>query len=71
MEHLRELYRQVEEIEAEIKRWHQDNDASCRLAAIPGIGPLTASALVTSSGDAKAFANGRRLVAWTGLVPPR
>jgi transposase len=39
MEHLRERYRQVEEIEAEIKRRHQDNDASCKLTAIPGIGP--------------------------------
>jgi transposase len=39
MEHLRERYRQVEEIEAQIKRRHQDNDASCKLTAIPGIGP--------------------------------
>jgi transposase len=69
MGHLRELYRQVEEIEAEIKRWHQDNAASCKLTDIPGIGPLTASALVASIGDAKAFANGRQLAAWMGLVP--
>lgn len=68
-EHLRELYRQVEEIEAEIKRWHQGNEASCKLAGIPGIGPLTASALVASVGDAKAFRNGRQLAAWMGLVP--
>jgi transposase len=68
-EHLRELYRQVEEIEAEVKRWHEDNEASCKLAAIPGIGPLTASALVASVGDARAFRNGRQLAAWMGLVP--
>jgi transposase len=69
MGHLRELYRQVEEIEAEIKRWHEENEASCKLAAIPGIGPLTASALVASVGDAKAFRNDRQLAAWMGLVP--
>ncbi len=69
MGHLRELYRQVEEIEAEIHRWHQDNAASCKLTCIPGIGPLTASALVASIGDAKAFSSGRQLAAWMGLVP--
>src|SRR5439155_11058727 len=45
------------------------NDASRRVAEIPGIGALTASALVASIGDAKAFANGRQLAAWMGLVP--
>jgi transposase len=39
------------------------------LAEIPGIGPITASALVASIGDAKRFANGRQLAAWLGLVP--
>jgi transposase len=69
LEHSRYLRQQAEEIEAEIKHWHERNEASCRLAEIPGIGPLTASALVASIGDAKAFANGRQLAAWTGLVP--
>ncbi|MCQ9186424.1 IS110 family transposase, partial [Streptomyces sp. IBSBF 2953] len=36
---------------------------------VPGIGPLTASALVASIGDAKNFKNGRQLAAWLGLVP--
>jgi transposase len=39
------------------------------LEKIPGIGPITASALVASVGDAKNFANGRQLAAWLGLVP--
>src|SRR2546428_469074 len=37
---------------------------SLRLEAIPGIGPITASALVASIGDAKTFKNGRQLAAW-------
>src|SRR5512143_1156647 len=47
-EHLKELDRQVDELEAQIQRWHRENAASRKLAAIPGIGPLTASALVAS-----------------------
>jgi transposase len=58
MEHLKELDRQVRELEAQIQAWHRDNEASCKLARVPGIGPITASALVASIGDARSFANG-------------
>jgi transposase len=69
LEHFRLLDRQVEELEREINAWHREDAASKRLQAIPGIGPLTASALVASVGDAKAFHNGRQFAAWLGLVP--
>ncbi len=68
-EHLRELDRQVEDLEIQIQAWHRADVASKKLAQIPGIGPLTASALVASIGDAKSFKNGRQLAAWLGLVP--
>lgn len=67
--HFNELHRQVLELEALIKAWHRQNPASQKLAAVPGIGPLTASALVASVGNARDFANGRQLAAWLGLVP--
>lgn len=67
--HLKELDRQVDELDAQIQRWHRENAASCKLAAIPGIGPITASALVASIGDANDFGNGRQLAAWLGVVP--
>jgi len=67
--HLKELDRQVQELEVQIQVWHRANDASRKLAQIPGIGPITASALVASIGDAKSFDNGRQLAAWLGLVP--
>jgi transposase len=67
-EHLKELDRQVGDLELQIQLWHRQHDASCK-AQIPGIGPITASALVASIGDAKSFANGRQLAAWLGLVP--
>jgi transposase len=69
LEHLKLLQRQVEEIEAHIKTWHRANDASRRLEKVPGIGPLTATALVASVGDAKNFDNGRQFAAWLGVVP--
>jgi transposase len=67
--HFRELHRHVKELEVQIQTWHRDDAASRRLQAIPGIGPITASALVASIGDANAFKNGRQLAAWLGLVP--
>jgi transposase len=67
--HLKELDRQVGELDAQIQRWHRDNADSRKLAAIPGIGPITASALLASIGDAKAFEDGRQFAAWLGLVP--
>ncbi len=67
--HFRELNRQVSELELQIRAWHRQSTESQRLEAIPGIGPITASALAASIGDAKTFKNGRQLAAWLGLVP--
>jgi transposase len=69
LDHLKDLNRQVEELEAQIQAWHRNSDLSTRLAQVPGIGPITASALVASIGDAKNFDGGRQLAAWLGLVP--
>ncbi|PLC55486.1 IS110 family transposase [Pollutimonas nitritireducens] len=69
LEHLQLLHRQIDEIEAQIKAWHRSNEASQRLTQVPGVGPITATALVATIGDAKNFDNGRQLAAWLGLVP--
>ena len=69
LEHLKLLHRQVEEAEAQIKSWHRSSEESRRLEKVPGIGPLTASALAATVGDAKNFDNGRQFAAWLGLVP--
>jgi transposase len=68
-QHFRALDQHVTDLERDINAWHREDTASQRLQAIPGIGPLTASALVASIGDAKAFHNGRQFAAWLGLVP--
>ena len=69
LDHLKELDRQVDELEAQIQAWHRSSELSCKLAQVPGIGPITASALVASIGDAKNFDSGRQVAAWLGLVP--
>lgn len=68
-ENLKEMDRQARELEAQIQLWHRENEASRRLAEIAGIGPITASAIVATVGDAREFKNGRQLAAWMGLVP--
>jgi transposase len=69
LDHLKELDRQVGELEATIQLWHRENKASQKLAKIPGIGPITASAMSASIGDAKSFKNGPQVAAWLGIVP--
>jgi len=68
-DHFKELDRQVEELELQIKLWHKESEASKRLEAIPGIGPITACAIVATVGNAREFKNGRQFSAWLGLVP--
>ena len=68
-EHLHELDEQVAALDRDITAWHQTNEDSQRVAQVPGIGVLTATALVASIGEAKSFKNGRQLAAWLGLVP--
>ena len=69
LDHLKELDRQVGQLEAQIKAWHRSSELSQKLEKIPGIGPLGASALVASIADARSFDNGRQMSAWIGLVP--
>ena len=47
----------------------RQNPITRRLMQLPGIGPLTATALVASAGDLSVFGNARQFAAWLGLVP--
>lgn len=42
-----------------------------QLMTVPGVGPLIATALIATVGDARQFKSGRELSAWLGLVPYR
>ena len=66
---LRRLDDRVKEFDARIEEIARRTPACRRLQAIPGIGPLTATALAATVGNAAEFRNGRELAAWLGLVP--
>jgi len=61
--------RQILEADRRVLAWHRASKVSKRLEAIPGVGPLVATALVASIPDPHAFRSGRDLSAWIGLVP--
>jgi transposase len=63
------LQQQIDTIDVRVLAWHRSNAVSRRLAGIPGIGPVTASAIVASVPDASVFRSGREFAAWLGLVP--
>ena len=66
---LEQLAVHIEQAEALIHRAAQQSEACQRLDAIPGIGPLTATALIAAIGNGGAFHKGREFAAWVGLVP--
>jgi transposase len=63
------LEQDIDQLEKRIGAWHKQ-EAACRaIAAVPGIGRLTATALVAMIGDAKTFKSGREFASFLGLVP--
>jgi transposase len=65
---LHALKERIEAIEGVIVREHKASEISRRLATIPGIGPITASAIAATVTYPAAFKSGRELAAWIGLV---
>lgn len=66
---LRAAEKATASLNAEIKIWHKNNEASRRLATIPGIGFLSASAIAATAPDPSFFRSGREFAAWLGLTP--
>jgi transposase len=66
---LDQLGLRLEEADALIQKTAQASEDCRRLDAIPGIGPLTATALIAAIGNGGAFRKGREFAAWVGLVP--
>jgi transposase len=60
---------EIARVEKRIGAWHRASNASRRLATIPGIGPITASAIAAAVPDATLFQSGRQFAAWLGLTP--
>jgi transposase len=69
VDQLRIVRDEVLKVEKRIVAQHRADDASRRLATIPGIGPITASAIAAAVPDATLFKSGRQFAAWLGLTP--
>jgi len=63
------LDQRVTTLEKKLQRISDQNEDCQRLLTIPGIGLLSATALVSAIGNINAFKSGRELAAWMGLVP--
>jgi transposase len=66
---LDQLTARVEQMDAVIQRVASESEACQRLTTIPGIGPVTATALIAAIGNGSGFRRGRDLAAWVGMVP--
>jgi transposase len=69
LEHLRLLDARIEDYERWLACIASDSEAATRLMQLSGIGPITASAVVATVGEAKLFDSGRQFAAWLGLTP--
>jgi len=65
---LDQLTARIEQMDAVIRQTATENEVCQRLAAIPGIGPVTATALIAAIGSGSEFRRGRDLAAWVGMV---
>ena len=59
----------VAALEQQLMAWHKSNPVSQRLATIPGIGPIIATAIAATVVEPSGFRSGREFAAWLGLVP--
>jgi transposase len=69
LQHLKAIEERIRLIEVSIQTFMKQSALCKKIAEVPGIGPITATAIVASVGDARQFRNGRHLAAWLGLVP--
>ena len=64
-----DLQSRIKRIEQAIRAWHRSNETSRRLATIPGVGSITASAIVATVANATEFKSARHFAAFLGLTP--
>jgi transposase len=69
VEQTRSLEKEIAGLDKQMAEWHRAHAGSQRLASIPGIGVVTATAIVATIGDGRQFRSGREFAAWIGLVP--
>lgn len=68
-ERLKEIEQRLHRYDQRVAQLLQQDERCRRLAELPGVGPLTATAVVAAVGNAREFTSGRQLAAFFGLVP--
>lgn len=68
-DHMRQVHLQILAYERKINALNRVDARAQRIMEISGVGPITASAVVATVGDASLFKNGRQFAAWLGLTP--
>jgi len=68
-EQIEALNKQLSALDTQLLAWHRANERSRRLATIPGVGPIGATALAMKVPDPSVFRSGRHFAAWLGLTP--
>jgi transposase len=66
---LEQLAARIEEMDRVIQKTARENEPCQRLTEIPGVGPVTATALIAAVGNGSTFQKGRNLAARMGIVP--
>lgn len=66
---LRALDERIAVYDRRVAQLARQTEPAQRLMQVPGVGPVTATALVATVGDARTFKNGRQFAAWLGMVP--
>lgn len=68
-EQIEALDQQLTALDRQLRAWHRSNERSRRLAGIPGVGPIVATALAMKVPDPGVFRSARHFAAWVGLTP--
>jgi transposase len=69
VDQLNDTMGRVREIERRLAQWHRQSELSQRLATIPGVGVMSASAIAATVADPQLFRSGREFAAWLGMTP--
>lgn len=69
LDQLCDVNRRIEKLDAKVVAICRSHEACRRLAKLPGVGPIIATALIAAVDDGRHFRSGRELAAWIGLVP--
>jgi transposase len=69
LDQIETITRKIDDLALRLKNATRENEEARRLCTVPGVGPVTAGAVLAFAPDLRAFSTGRNFAAWLGLVP--